>query len=124
MRTTRLLPVSSSMHCSGGVGVYLPGDVPARLGVPAWGVYLPVGVPAQGGVPARLGVPAWGVYLPVGVPAQGGVPARLGVPAWGVYLPVGVPAQGGVPAQVLPLWTEWLTDMCKNITFANFVCER
>ena len=20
------------------------------------------------------------------------------------------------------MWTEWLTDMCKNITFANFVC--
>ena len=21
-----------------------------------------------------------------------------------------------------PLWTDWLTDRCKNITFANFVC--
>ena len=21
-----------------------------------------------------------------------------------------------------PLWTEWLTDRCKNITFANFLC--
>ena len=23
-----------------------------------------------------------------------------------------------------PLWTEWLTDRCKNITFTNFVCGR
>ena len=22
------------------------------------------------------------------------------------------------------MWTEWLTDRCKNITFANFVCGR
>ena len=22
------------------------------------------------------------------------------------------------------LWTEWLTDRCKNITFANFICGR
>ena len=26
------------------------------------------------------------------------------------------------PGCRLPLWTEWLTDRCKNITFANFVC--
>ena len=24
-------------------------------------------------------------------------------------------------AGILPVWTEWLTDRCKNITFANFV---
>ena len=23
-----------------------------------------------------------------------------------------------------PPWTEWLTDRCKNITFANFICGR
>ena len=28
------------------------------------------------------------------------------------------------PPCMPPLWTEWLTDMCKNITFANFVCGR
>ena len=27
-------------------------------------------------------------------------------------------------ATPFPLWTEWLTDTCKNITFANFVCGR
>ena len=26
--------------------------------------------------------------------------------------------------QTHPLWTEWLTDGCKYITFANFVCGR
>ena len=51
MRTTRLLPVSPSMHCSGGCTC--PG------GVPAWGVYL-----LKGGVLGQGGVPAWGVYLP------------------------------------------------------------
>ena len=28
------------------------------------------------------------------------------------------------PATTPPQWTEWLTDRCKNITFANFVCGR
>ena len=23
-----------------------------------------------------------------------------------------------------PLWTEWMTDTCKNITFANYICGR
>ena len=67
MPTARLLPVSPSMHCSGGL--YLPG------GVPAQGVYLPGGVPGQGR----------GVYLPEGVSAQGGV---------GCTCPGGVPAGG------------------------------
>ena len=50
MRTARLLPVSPSMHCSGGCTCL--GGVPAR------GVYLPGGLPARGGVPAQRGVPA------------------------------------------------------------------
>ena len=34
-----------------------------------------------------------------------------------MHLIRGVPGPpGGVPAQVPPLWTEWLTDRCKNIT--------
>ena len=37
--TARLLPVSPSMHCSRGGGLYLPGGG----GVPAQGVYLPGG---------------------------------------------------------------------------------
>ena len=98
MRTARLLPVSRSMHCSGGGTC--PGGVPARGctcpgGVPAWGVYLPRGVPAcgvhlpRGGWDTWLGgVPACGVHLPRG--------------GWGTWL-------GGVPAQVLPPWTEFLT---------------
>ena len=51
MRTGRLLPVSPSMHCSGG------GCVPARE------VYLPGGCTCLGGVPAQWDVPAWEVYL-------------------------------------------------------------
>ena len=55
-----------------------------------------------------------------------------GVYLSGVYLPKrGVPAQegctcpGGCTCQgTPPLWTEWLTDRCKNITIANFVCGR
>ena len=35
----------------------------------------------------------------------------------GVHMPAGVYLPGGVPAQELPCGQ---TDMCKNITFANF----
>ena len=57
---------------------------------------------------------AGGGYPPGGCTCPGGVPSK------GVYLP-----GGRVPAQVLPpMWTEWLTDRCKNITFSNFVCGR
>ena len=108
MRTGRLLPVSPSMHCSGGGGLCTcNGGVPAQWGVPARGVYLP------GGVPCQWDVPAWGVYLPRGCNCQGctcqGGTCLGGVPARGVYLPKGgIPAWGGVylprrvPAQVLP----------------------
>ena len=87
MLTAHLLPVSPSMHGSGGVpawGVYLFGEVYLPRGVPArgctcQGVYLPGG---------RVYPP--GVYLPMGGTCP--VPACGGVPAW----------WGGVPAQVLP----------------------
>ena len=70
MRTARLLPVSPSMHCFGGV--YIRGDVPAG-GVPARGMYLPGVVPAGGyllGVylPGGGGVPAWGCTCPLPPP--------------------------------------------------------
>ena len=55
MRTARLLPLSPSMHCSGG-GCTCPGGVPAG------------GCTCLGGVPAREEV-----YLSGGgLPAQGG----------------------------------------------------
>ena len=55
----------------------------------------------------------------------GGMYLPGGVPAWGVYLPESVPPWGeGCLPKYSPLWTEWLTDKCKNITFANFVCGR
>ena len=117
-----------SMHCGG--------DVPAR-GVPAKGLYLPRGVPAGGdlprrctclgGVPAQGGVPAWGctcpgVYLPGGYTCLRGCTCSGGIPARGVYL--GRCTCPGTPPPPPPPWTEWLTDSCKNITFANFVCGR
>ena len=51
--------------------------------------------------------------------SRGDVPAWGGVPAWGMYLP-----GRGVPAQVLPPPVDRMTDKCKNIAFANFVCGR
>ena len=119
-------------YLPGGVGMYLPGDVPARGctcpgGVPAQGVYLPGGVPAWGctclGVYLPGGFTCHGVYLPVGCTCQGEMylPGGCtcpggwgctcqGVPAWEV------PAQGGTcPAQVLPPVNR-MTNRCKNIT--------
>ena len=57
MRTARLLPVSTSMHCFRGV--YLPRGCTCSGGVPARGVYLPRGSTCPEGL-----VPTWGVYLP------------------------------------------------------------
>ena len=65
----------------------------------------PVGVPAGGGVPGHGGVPAQGVYLP-----------REDIPAQGVYLPGECTCPGTPPCGQ--------RDTCKNISFANFVCER
>ena len=77
MRTARLLPISPSMHCSGGYtcwgggtcqGVYLP-----RV-CTCLGVHLPRGCTCPGGVPSQ------GVYLPRGCTCPG-------VTYPGVYLP-------------------------------------
>ena len=57
---------------------------------------------------------AGGCLVPGGA-WSGGVSARTG------------PRGHGIPAFTeadTPLWTEWRTDRCKNITFANFVCGR
>ena len=72
MHTACLLAVSQYALHRGCVCVYLPGG----------GVYLP------GGVPTREGVPARGVYLPWGVNLPGACIC------WGVYLPRGVPTRG------------------------------
>ena len=91
MRTARLLPVSPSIHCSGGCtwsqGVYLSrgvylvrGGVPGPGGCICLGVVPgPRGCTCLGGVPGPRGVPAWGVYLVLG-----------GTWSQGVYLPRGV----------------------------------
>ena len=83
MRTSRLLPISSSIHCSGGV--YLPGGIPAR-GCTCRGGYTCQGVYLPGGVPTR-GCTCRGVCFPAGGVPAGGLPAR------------GCICQGDVPAR-------------------------
>ena len=121
MRTARLLTVSQHALCRGGVpgcggctclagGCTCPGGTCRGVYLPGWGVYLLGGVPAGGvpaqGVPARRGCTCWGCTC------------------WGVYLPGDVSQHAMGQAPLTPLWTEWLTDRCKNITFTNFVCGR
>ena len=73
---------------------------------------------------------SWGVPGPGGCLVPGGCLLRE-VPGPGGCLLQGVPGPGGVCSQGMvsqhalrqttpsPLWTEWLTDRCKNITFAT-----
>ena len=98
------------MHCAGG-GVYSGGG--GGLGVPASG---PRGVCSRG-VPASGpggGVPASG---PGGSAPGGSLPLVLGVSASGRGC-VSQRAMGQTPP------VDRITDTCKNITFANFVCGR
>ena len=111
MRTTRLLPVSPGMHCSGR------GGVPGPRGVCTWsrGVYLVEGMYVVqgvylvlGGVLGPWGECTWsqGVYLVQGgVPGSGGVYLVQAVCTWsrgvctwsqGVYLVLGVHLVWGV----------------------------
>ena len=74
----------------------------------------PQGVSLPGGfsLPGTFSLPG-GVLPAQGVlPAGGVLPARGSLPAGGF-----LPARGfsGEP----PLWTEWMTDTCKNITLAT-----
>ena len=89
MRTARLLPVSPSMHCSGGC-TWSVGGVPGP-GESAWS--------GRGAVPGPTGV-----YLVPGVCTWSvGCIWSRGCTWW------------GIPAQVLPSVNR-MTDRCKNIT--------
>ena len=111
-----------------GAGVYLP------VGVPAWGCTCPWRVPTLGGVPAWECTYQGGVDLPRRLYLPGGCTCLGAVPAQGLYLPEGVPAQGCVSAWGCvypimhwgrhPLWTEWLTDACENISLLRLRCRR
>ena len=128
MRTARLLPVSPSMHCSGGVpargeGCTCLGGVPAQ----GWGCTCPEGVPAQG------------VYLPGGVYLTRGVPVQVfPLPMWTEcqtgakllpcpYRPLQWPSrEGGVSPGCVhptpsPIWTEWQM-LVKTLPFCNYCC--
>ena len=102
LRTAYLLPVSPSMHCTGGVcfwgGCLLPGGVSASLGVSAsrggcsssGGCLLP-----GGGCLLPRGLLLGGVCFP-GVSASGGCLLLGGVYFWGVLASWGwVSASGG-----------------------------
>ena len=97
MHTARLLPVSSSMHCSGGVpgpgGLYLVrGYLVLREVYLVPGGYLVRGHLVWG----EECTWSWGMYL---------------VP-WGYLVPGGTWSRGGVPTQVLPPVNR-MTDRCK-----------
>ena len=96
------------------------------------------GVSVQGGVclgVSTQGVSAQGVSAQVeGVSAQGrgclprGVSAQRGVVCRG-YLPKGSVCPGGCVSQhamgqTPPLWTEFLTHACENITLPQLRCGR
>ena len=99
MHTTSLLPVSPSMHCSGGCTC--PGGVPAQ-GEPAWDSGYVRGTCIEG-VPARgVGGTCRRVYLPKGGTFLGGVPTQGVYLSWG-YLPRYPPMNR-------------MRDRCKNIT--------
>ena len=117
MRTARLLPVSSSMHCSwgsvpaqGGVctcpGVYLPRESTCL------GVYLPRGSTCLGCTCLGGGVNAFRGYLTWGCTCQGGCTFP------GVTCPGGsggCTCPGGYLHRYFPPVNR-MTDRCKNIT--------
>ena len=104
--------------CAWSGGVSAPGGLPGLGG--CFG-----GVPGLGGVCSRGGC-AWSG----GVSAPGGVPGLGGCLLWGVPGPGGVSAPGGcIPActeadTLPPMWTEFLTHACENITLAQLRCGR
>ena len=122
MRTARLLPVSPSMHCAGGV---------SSRGCLLWGCLLQGGVCSgdvcSGGCLLLGGVClwSWGVSTP-GVSALGGV-CSCGVFASGpgvvssttIFTTISLWTWGGVSqhslVQTLPP-VNWTTDRCKNLT--------
>ena len=105
MRTGRSLTVFWNLLLLGGrgctwsQGVYLVRGVPGPGGCTWSGGYLVWGVPGPGGTWS------WGVYLVGGVPGPRGC-TWSGGRAW-----------SGTPPPLL--WTEWMTDRCKNITLAK-----
>ena len=97
---------SSRMRTARSLTIQGGGESPWQGGLLVWGGLLARGESlCQGGLLAG-GSPCWGgVSLP-GVSLPGASPCHGGLLAWRVsYPPV-----------------DRMTDRCKNITFANFVC--
>ena len=96
-------------------GRCLPGGCLPGVGVCPGGC-----LPGGGGVSAQRGGICLGGCLPGGV-CPGGVSAQRGVcPEGGVGL--GGLSGGCLPDTLLPLWTEWLTDRCKNTALPQLRC--
>ena len=100
--------VSASVHA----GIHIPSPPP-----PGPGHSLPPGV--------GLETPQCGPRDPsVGLETPPGVGLETPqVWAWRPPQPDPSTSPLGLETSTSPLWTEWLTDRCKNITFSNFVCE-
>ena len=134
MRTARVLTVSPSMLCAGGMSA--PGGYLVGWGVPGpgrcllWGVYLVWGCTWSGGCllwgvylvlggVCAGGCLLWGVSAPGGCLLPGGCTWSGGVCSWGVVCVCLLP--GG--CQVLPPVNR-ITDTCKNITLPQLRCGR
>ena len=104
MRTSRSLAVFRRLLLGGGVCLVPGRGVPGPGGcVWSWGVYL-----VPGGVSGPGGGVVWGGCVCVPGP-RGGELGRGGIWSRG----------GGAWSGTPPLWTEWMTDRCKNITLAK-----
>ena len=115
MRTGRSLTICCSMLPGGGC--LLPG------GCLIWGGVCSRGVSGRG-VSAPGGYLVGGVSAPGGVCSQGCLVLGGGAWSWGC-----VPGPGGcitacteVDPHPPPLWTEFLTHACENITLAQLRC--
>ena len=129
MRTGRSLTVCCSVipgegcACSGRcllLGVCLFWEVSAPGGVPGLGGVCSGGVPGLGGGVCSQGVClVWeGCVCSRGLClVWGGVCSQGGVCSWGC-----IPAC--TEADTSPLWTEFLTHDCENITLAQLRCSR
>ena len=98
------------------------GYVPA--GRPYAGVCFPPGgggVPGQGGCSGGGGGCSRGVSAPGGL-LPGGCLLQGGLLRGGVYSRGGIPACTEADTLPPPLWTEFLTHACKNITLGQLRC--
>ena len=107
---------SSRMRTARSLTIQGGGESPWQGGLLVWGGLLASGVSLPEGLLARGESLCQGVSLPGGSPCWGS-------PCWGVSLLRGCVLAGGLLARRVSYPpVDRMTDRCKNITFANFVC--